>query len=349
MGQSDGTPGQSFSLRESPILQRDEPHVIEAVRDGEEDEWLEVNDFSESGEEDHHFVLHYPSGEVRFGPSIRSRDDSERRYGAIPRKGASLRIRSYYSGGGTIGNVGEGTISQLKSSIPYVASIINYRPAGGGLNEESLEETKLRSLRILRRTEAAISRSDYERLALEVEGVGRARCVTPDQGNGDLAPGNLRILLVPELPGPEEALAPDDLLPSPLLVQRVSSHLDERKSLGTLVQYGPVEFTWVEIDAHTYVKTGVDTAVAQAQIVHKLREFMHPVCGGPDGQGCAFGGAITVSQIAGLLQTLPEVAYVERVRLRSQGDNRDLPRIQPPAHGLLALDRCYVLAEVIEE
>jgi predicted phage baseplate assembly protein len=348
VGQSNGTADQSFSLRESPVLSKAEPHVIEAVLDEVTQEWLEVEDFSESGEQDRHFVLHYNSGEVRFGPTIRSRDGTSRQYGAIPWKGASLRMRSYHSGGGTAGNMGEGAISQLKSSIPYVASVMNYRPATGGLNEESLEQAKLRALRVLKRTDVAIAREDYERLAQEVEGVGRARCITPDQANGDLAPGTVRLLLVRQLPGPEEALAPEDLLPSPFLIRQVSSYLDERKSLGTIVQYGPVEFTWVEIDAHIYVKPGVDTAVAQAQAVRRLREFMHPVRGGPNGQGLNFGGAITVSQIAGLLQTMPEVTYVERVRLRSQGENRDVSRMQAPTHGLLALGHCYVLAEVVE-
>ena len=349
LGQSDGSPHQSFLLRESPVLQRDEPHLIEAVRNDETDQWLEVDDFSQSGEEDRHFVIHYPSGEVRFGPSIRSRDGRARQYGAVPRKGASLRMHSYYSGGGTVGNVGEGAVSQLKSSFPHVAAVINYGPASGGLNGESLEEVKLRSLRILKRTDAAIAREDYERLALEVEGVGRARCVTPDQVDGELAPGTIRLLLVPQLPGPEETLAAEDLLPSPSLIQTVSACIDERKTLGTLVQYEPVEFVWVEIDAHMYVKPGTDTAIAQAQVVHRLREFLHPICGGPEGRGWNFGGAVTASQIAGLLQALPEVAYVERVRLRSEGENKDVSRIEAPPHGLLALSHCYALAEVVEE
>jgi hypothetical protein len=139
------------------------------------------------------------------------------------------------------------------------------------------------------------------------------------------------------------------LLPAPFLIQRVSSYIDERKSLGTLVQYGPVEFAWIEIDAHVYVKPGTDTAIAQAQVVHRLREFLHPICGGPEGRGWNFGGAITASQIAGLLQALPEVAYVERVRLRSESENRDVSRIEAPPHGLLALGHCYALAEVVEE
>jgi len=349
LGQSDGSPHQSFSLRESPVLERSEPHLIEAVLEEETDQWVEVDDFSQSGEEDQQFTLHYPSGEIRFGPSIRGRDDIARQYGAVPRRGASLRMRSYYSGGGTVGNVGEGAISQLKSSIPYIAAVINYQAASGGLNAESLEEVKLRSLRILKRTDVAVAREDYERLALEVEGVGRAHCVAPNQANGDLSPGTIRLLLVPQLPGPEETLAPEDLLPSPLLIQEVSSYIDERKTLGTLVQYGPVEFVWAEVDVHVHMKPGTDTAMAQAAIARRLREFLHPVQGGPEGQGWSFGGAVTVSQIAGVVQALPQVAYVERVRLRAKDESKDVSRIEAPPHGLVALGHCYVLAEVIGE
>jgi hypothetical protein len=159
----------------------------------------------------------------------------------------------------------------------------------------------------------------------------------------------IRLLLVPRLPGPEEILAPEDLLPSASMIQKVSSYIDERKTLGTLVQYGPVEFAWVEIDVHLYVKRGTDVSIAQPQVVHRLRQFLHPTCGGPEGLGCSFGGAITVSQIAGLLQTLPEVAYVERVRLRLKDESKDVSRIEAPPHGLIALGHCYVVAEVVGE
>ena len=59
VGQSDGTPGQSFTLQRTPLLTRDPRHdylVVESP--GSETEiWHEVEDFAESNQEDRHFTL----------------------------------------------------------------------------------------------------------------------------------------------------------------------------------------------------------------------------------------------------------------------------------------------------
>jgi hypothetical protein len=75
---------------------------------------------------------------------------------------------------------------------------------------------------------------------------------------------------------------------------------------------------------------------------------MHPLVGGLDGNGLSFGAAVTMSHIAGSLQNVPGVVYVERVLLRSQGNAAELTRLQPPPDAILALSRCYVLAEMVE-
>ena len=143
-------------------------------------------------------------------------------------------------------------------------------------------------------------------------------------------------------------MTPEDLVPPRRRIEKVSEHIDERKILGTAIDYGQAEFVWVDVNAHIHVKRDVDPERAQDRAVTVLRKFLHPTEGGPDARGLAFGGAVTGSRIAGLLQSLPDVAYVERISLRPQGESRDASRIEAPAHGLLALGRCYVLAEVTD-
>jgi predicted phage baseplate assembly protein len=349
LGQSTGEPDQAFPLLERPVLRRDEPHLLEVDVDDSTEVWMEVPDFSESGESDRHFVLSYLTGEVRFGPSIRARDGTTRQFGAVARRNALIRMRSYYAGGGTRGNVGEGAISQLKSSIPYVSNVMNYAPARGGLNEESVTETRLRALRALRHTEVAITRSDYERLCAEVPGVGRAHCLLPAQSDGNIPPGSVRVILVPEMDDQHAALAPESFTPSADLVRAVSGYLDDRKILGTTIAYGQPEVVWVEIDAHIRVATVEEATTAQERAIRQLRGYMHPTKGGEGGAGLRFGGSVTESQVAGLLQRLPGVSYVERVRLRVQGSDRNVTRAQAPGHGILALGRCYVLAEAADD
>jgi len=348
LGASNGAADQRFFVHGAPVLRRDGLHVIEAKLGDELAEWVEVEDFAGSDATDRHFTITYGAGEIRFGPEVRGRDDSMRSYGAVPRKGALLKLRSYYSGGGIVGNVGEEAISELKTSIPYIAAVMNYRPAAGGLNAESLEEAKLRSMTVLKRSATAVTRDDFERLAESVEGVGRAHCLTPDQDE-TLAPGSIRLLLVPQLPPPERALTAEDLLPSPFLIRGVSAQLDERKTLGTLVAYEGAPFTWVEVNAHLYVRRGADPQVVREAAEQKIREHLDPVRGRPAGKPWQFGGSVTDLQIAGLLQTVPGVAYVSRVPLRLQGERREESRIQALPHGLLALSGTYVDVEIVDE
>jgi predicted phage baseplate assembly protein len=348
LGKASGQADDRFTVAQRPILRSDTPHIIEARLGDETTEWTEVEDFSLSGEADRHFTIHYPTGEVRFGPAIRARDGTERQRGAVPRTGADLVLMSYYNGGGTRGNVGERTITQLKTSIRSVSSVTNYGPSAGGLDEETMDEAKLRGVATLKHPVTAVTREDFELLALEAPGVGGARCVAPGEA-GSGTPGVIRLLLLPELPGPDVELTPELMVPSPALLQAVSETVEERKSLGTVVEMAPVSVVWAEIDAHIYVNRGIDVDEAQAIAEERVRRLMHPIVGGTQGQGLSFGGAVTMSQIAGSLQGVPGVVYVERVLLRRQGETEELTRIQPSPDSVLALGRCYVLVEVVED
>ena len=336
-GEAIFVPPSGDAAGDAPVLERDEPHVIDVQRSAERIAWTEVPDFSGSGESDRHFVVDYRTGAVRFGPFIRACDGSGRQHGAAPRRGDTLILRSYRAGGGIVGNVGERAIVQLRSSVFYIAAVVNYRVARGGLDLESLDEAKLRALTVLRTTETAVTRDDYQQIALGVPGVGRAYCVL------DVAPGVVRVVLIPELGDPERPLEPEELAPGRALIREVSAELDERKIVGTMIEYEGVSTSILEIDAHLFAEPGVDEEQLAAAAEADLRRFLHPAAGGHRGQGWELGSAATESQIAARLQGLPGVAFVERVRLRVAGEETsraEAPDDRPAgAHQLLRTRR----------
>src|SRR5205085_11901844 len=58
LGESDGTPGQTFQLREQPVLTRRPGETLEVQNeDAEFEPWSEVRDFGSSGPDDRHFVI----------------------------------------------------------------------------------------------------------------------------------------------------------------------------------------------------------------------------------------------------------------------------------------------------
>src|SRR5207244_7286993 len=91
------------------------------------------------------------------GPVVREPDGALRNYGAVPPKGARLRIRSYLIGGGRRGNVARNSISVLKSSIPYVSKVQNRRAAEGGVDGEDIENAKVRGTIELRTRDRAVT------------------------------------------------------------------------------------------------------------------------------------------------------------------------------------------------
>src|SRR4029077_14444609 len=129
----EGVPGQRFPLKRRPVVPGGASAVLEV---SDIDGWQEgeqAHGFVERQPDDRHFVLDAVTGEVHLGPGVREPDGALRYYGAVPPKGARLRIRSYLIGGGRRGNVARNSISVLKSSIPYVSKVQNRRAAEGGV------------------------------------------------------------------------------------------------------------------------------------------------------------------------------------------------------------------------
>src|SRR5207249_3290145 len=75
------------------------------------------------------FDLDHTAGEVVLGPAVRQADGTLRGYGAVPPKGAQMRLRAYRTGGGRRGNVARNMLTVLKSSVPFVRAVTNRRPA----------------------------------------------------------------------------------------------------------------------------------------------------------------------------------------------------------------------------
>ena len=139
--------------------------------------WTEVKDFAASAPTARHYVLDSTSGEVRFGPRIRNADGSVHAHGAAPADGARIRITSYRYGGGAAGNVGPGTLTALRETIPYVAAVTNLSAAEGGVDAERVEDAKARGPQWVRSGGRAVTASDFERVVQEADPGCRARAL----------------------------------------------------------------------------------------------------------------------------------------------------------------------------
>jgi predicted phage baseplate assembly protein len=345
LGRSDGTPGQKFNLRHFPVLFRQPDEVVETETDNEGiyEVWREVTDFADSGPEDRHFSLDSVTGEVQFGPVIRQPSGEERRYGRVPPPGRQVRFTSYRWGGGVVGNVGEHTLTVLRSSIPYVSAVTNYLPAIGGVNAETLERAKIRAPGLLRARTRAVTADDFEYLALESSSeIARARCLTADTpfGNEKISPGVVRLILIPKINVIGKPVPFEQLTSPASVTKEVQNYLDERRLLGTRLEILPPEYVAVAVELKIKVAPGASTEAVVAEIKRKLYRFINPITGGSEATGWPFGRSLFATDVFGLVQQTAGIDYVDGVQLyivdTKRGERRLAgSRVTVPPQGLV--------------
>jgi predicted phage baseplate assembly protein len=320
LGRSDGSPGQRFQLQNVPVLVREPGETIEleTEKEGEFEPWQEVSDFAASGPADPHFTCDGVSGEIQFGPAIRQPSGQEHQHGKVPPGGRRIRFSSYRCGGGVVGNVGEGTIRVLKSSIPYVDSVNNLAAAKGGVDTETLESAKLRAPRVLRSNIRAVTNEDFECLALEASPrVARARCIsTGDTADTQSPPaGTVRVLLVPSVSDGAGYIPIEQLAVPRQVREQVQAYLDERRLLATRLEIDTARYVPVAVVAQVKARRGFSHQKVAADVEKRLYNYINPVCGGMEGTGWPFGRSLSLSELYAALQGIPKVDYIEEVKI----------------------------------
>jgi predicted phage baseplate assembly protein len=309
VGVSEGVPAQQFDLQRSPLV-AGAPMIVEVASGDGWEEWQQVAGFAGSGSDDRHFSTDSASGTVVFGPSVTEVDGSIRQYGAVPVRGAMIRVRRYLVGGGRRGNVSKGRITILRSSIPFIQRIENRSSAFGGVDAETLDNAKVRGPITLRTRDRAVTFEDYEQLAHQAAPeFARVRAASAD-GSG------IRVLVVPSVAAGEFGqIRFEQLVPDPEVLQRIAGYLDARRTVGARVSVEPPRYQGITVVARVRARPRFVPDELRQECLTALFNYFHPVIGGPDGDGWPFGRAIHVGDVYAVLQRLPGVAVIDDARL----------------------------------
>ena len=348
LGVSEDVPGQHFGLKRGPVVPGDEDPVLEVSGDEGWEEWTYVSDFAGSSPDDRHFTLDLSSGEARFGPAVRLADGALRRYGAVPPKGAHIRLREYRVGGGRKGNVSTRAITVLKSSIPFVSRVENRKPARGGVEGEDVENAKVRGPIRLRARGRAVTTEDYEQLAREAAPeVSRVRAVAAGDGTDA---GSVRVLVVPSAVAEQGRLRFDQLVPNPDTLQKITDRLEESRVIGTRAIVEPPVYRGITVVAKLRARSRVKPETLQEDALRALYEYFDPITGGPDGTGWPFGRPINAGEVYSVLQGLRGTEIVEDARLFGADPvtgqrGQQTQRLELEAHALVFSYEHQVLVE----
>jgi Baseplate J-like protein len=353
LGSGTGVPGQTFTAAHTPVqpgqqLSVREPRaplpaeeqaiadvegadaisvILDAAGHPEEIwvRWHAVPDFYESGPRDRHYTADPLSGVIRFGDGTS---------GMIPPIGQNNVRMTYSVGGGAQGNRTSATIVELKSGIPYIDGVTNNQPSQGGAPAEPIDRVKARGPRTLRHGDRAVAAQDLEDLALAASAdVAAATAIVPifnpyslwldpenpipTREHEQVEAGRMGVVIVP---GELGSARPT---PSLVLLSHVQDYLVERcPPTADLWVSGP---EWIAISVRATVAViSVDEA---DQVVDRARtaleRYLHPLTGGPAGQGWAFGTWPHASDLSALLEAVRGVDHVDDLTLTYQPQTPD--------------------------
>jgi hypothetical protein len=286
-------------------IERDEKGTVTKIRV----RWHEADNFYASGPRDRHYVMDPSSGTLYFGDGVR---------GMVPPVGKdNIYCSKYRTGGGVRGNVGEGKITQLKVSLPYIDRVTNVLPAGGGKDAETLEELKERGPFLLKHRDRAVTAEDFEWLIQEAPGdIAVSKCFPVVNGiDNDM----VKVIIVPDIDDPKPE-------PGQALIRQVENYLYER-SLASLVST-PVPR--IQVTGPGYIKVSTEAEIVPKNIeragdveeraIANLEHFFHPLRGGPENKGWPFGRDVHLSEVMQVLQNTEGVDYVKSLRLSAVKD-----------------------------
>ncbi|KQO96752.1 putative baseplate assembly protein [Leifsonia sp. Leaf264] len=315
IGLSEGVPGQQFALAAHPVLVDGNAFVVEVGNGSGWEEWTETDSFASAHSDDRVVQVDRTRGVVAFPPAVRDADGTMRHYGAVPPKGAPLRVPRYRIGGGAAGNVSPGALSVLRSTVPFVSSVVNRAASHDGTDGEGIEEAKLRGPLALRTRDRAVTADDYEQLAKRASpGIARAQCVAAVTDAGS-APG-VRLLVVPSVAvGADGRTAFADLIPSEEMLTAIADDLDGRRPVGTRLIIEPPLYQGVTVVAKLIARSRVAVDTLKSQALEALYRHFDPVRGGADGKGWPFGRPVLAGEVYAVLQALPGTELVDEVLL----------------------------------
>ncbi|GAX37254.1 baseplate J/gp47 family protein [Nodularia sp. NIES-3585] len=330
--------GQQLEVEEGQIPNQLESERIKVIRDdlGEIEEvwtlWQEVPDFYGSRESDRHYILDRQTGEIRFGNG---------QTGMIPPRGRNnIRLTFYRTGGGEQGNVTSQTISQLKTTVPYIDQVINLEAAAGGSPQESLDRLKERVPKQLRHRDRAVTIDDIADLAYAAStDVARVKVVTPDlltpnfsalnenfwldPNNPDVSfnderentifadinrrAGQVKLIILPQSSDRQP-------VPSLALLKQVETYIRSRcHATMDLVVTAP---KWQEVTVTATISPiSLEAAdVVRNKVRQYLEAFLHPLTGGR-GEGWQFGRSPEKSDFYAIIQSISGVDYVDSLEI----------------------------------
>lgn len=245
--------------------------------------WVLVDTFAKSKPTDKHFIV---SVDEALNPYIMFGDGT---FGKKPAAGAKITNVVFYLTNGTQGNVKSNTITSVPSVISSSitdATVSNAYDAGGGSNYENFTMLKEHIPLSVKTLGVAITKEDFESLAMLVDGVNKAKA--------DYECGRkLTVYISPD----------GGAVASSELINRVYNLLSQRAPMTTWLKVKSAGKVQIILEMDVTGKKSYKTAEIQTQILTALYNAYSP-------EQAQIGGSVRLSDIYALIDNLSTVDYL---------------------------------------
>jgi uncharacterized phage protein gp47/JayE len=298
LGSSTGEPNQSFRLAQSPIIPES---LIVQVNDGSGwVEWQQRENFlyytessglaTVSTAESQDYIIQTDENDqtfILFGDGV---------YSQIPAVGANNIRASYRVGGGSIGNVPAGTITEIRTPIASLNAVTNPTLAAGGTDREAINHAVQFGPLAYRSGQRAVTLNDFVALAHQAGGVAKVRARPRSWNRVDL-------YIAPE--GDTARAAPESLK------RRLLAYFEQKRMVGMFVTIQDPILVPIDVGVEVIVEQSYNAEQVRQSVENTVRSLL-------DFQNVDFGQVLYLSKVYEAVEALPGVYAATVIRFNRQ-------------------------------
>ena len=223
---------------------------------------------------------------------------------------------TYRVGGGTIGNVPAGSLTEILTGFSSGLSVTNQSAAAGGEDPETTDSIKVNAPTSLKSLNRAVSLSDYAALTLQVAGVAKANATSETYSS----------VIVYFAPFGDRGVEDDNVTPTGVfdaLEQNVATYLIGKAPANTTVTLAPPSYVKTDIKLSVTVLPQYRRTTIQAAVLSALADVL-------DFNNVLFADRISLQYIMKTIASVPGVDFTE-VRLLRRRDAQQMFNISNKA------------------
>jgi hypothetical protein len=220
------------------------------------------------------------------------------------------------------------TIAKWKVAPPALKGIRQPYASFGGRPTESAERLRIRAAERLRHRRRCITTWDYERIVLEeFPSIHRVKCVPHASETSWLAPGNVLLVVVPDIRGRHDKNPLEPKVDADTLVQ-IAEEVQRRCGMQVKVRVRNPHYQRLSLNFALELRTGFEWNYYSAVLNSEIVEFLSPWAF-DNTKVLSFGGRAYRSVLLDFVEEREYVDYVADFKMFADSVSGDVDRVSP--------------------